>query len=195
MQMMKETERCFVAICLEENIKNEIIKAQKVLAKIDCPVKWVEAENLHLTMKFLGDMKNELLPSVIDVLSSLTKNFKPMQFYLTQIGAFPSFQRPKIIWAGVKDENESIKHLVDQMEDGLFSLGLPKENREFVGHITVGRVKSLRNVRLLADTILQYPMLPTFKQAVKAITLYKSTLTAQGPIYEVVKNFMLRQET
>ena len=187
---MKSTIRTFIAISLNQEIQQALSTVQKRLKKLDCPIKWVNPGNIHLTLKFLGDVLVEDIDKIKKELDDISRNIGSIKLELTQLGAFPNIDRPKILWVGLKDDDHKIADLVSVLENNCEKLGFPKESRAFSPHITIGRIRSPKNLKVLSETLAQ-PLLPTnLAQEATHMTLYKSTLTPQGPIYEILQEFI-----
>ncbi|MCK5179147.1 MAG: RNA 2',3'-cyclic phosphodiesterase [Candidatus Omnitrophica bacterium] len=184
---MNNTIRTFIAIPLDPKIRQTIAQAQNHLRELDCNIKWVNPENIHLTLKFLGEVKLKKIDAVKQSLEDLLGSVKPLPIELTQLGAFPDVKRPRIIWVGLNDDTKAISQLVSALEETLEKIGFKKEGRPFSPHITIGRIQSLKNLNLLSPEISGYSLPPDLRQTISHITLYKSTLTSDGPIYDALK--------
>lgn len=183
---MSNTIRTFIAIPLAPEIQQTIGQIQNHLKTFDCNIKWVKPDNVHLTLKFLGDVKLKKIELIKQVLEDIFKVVKPLNIEFTQLGAFPDIKHPRILWVGLKDEGGRIAHLVSLLEDECGKIGFKKEEKLFSPHITIGRTRSPRNLNLLSEAIANYSMPNSLAQTDQPIILYKSILTAQGPIYETL---------
>jgi 2'-5' RNA ligase len=187
---MSNTIRTFIAITLSPEIQQALSQIQNHLKKLDCDIKWVKPENIHLTLKFLGEVKLKKIDIIRRVLEDLFKNTRPIDIELTQLGAFPNTKHPQILWAGLKNKDQRISRLFFDLEEKLGKIGFKKENKLFSPHITIGRIRSSKNLNSLSKEISNCSLPIRLKQAARNITLYKSTLTSQGPIYEALSNFI-----
>jgi 2'-5' RNA ligase len=188
---MNDHIRVFIAIDLDPKIRQTIKSIQDHLRTIDCNVTWVRPENVHLTLKFLGEINPKRIDSLIPELSNALQNIDPILTKLTQLGAFPSIQYPRVLWIGLKDHHQQIFQLVSSLEKRLATIGFKKERKAFSLHITIGRIRSPKNINKLSHAISSYTLPSRITQTVLSVALYKSTLTPQGPIYEVLKRFPL----
>ncbi|MBU0468426.1 MAG: RNA 2',3'-cyclic phosphodiesterase [Candidatus Omnitrophica bacterium] len=189
---MNEKIRTFIAVNINDAILNEINKAQEHFKKIDCDVQWVKTLNMHLTLKFLGEIEQKSVTKVIEKLEFLTKHIRSIQTKLSQLGAFPKIEKPKVIWAGLEDNANEIADLVEAIDNTLGKEGFKKEDHSFKPHVTIGRIRSLKNVSALAKELKDYSLAPNICQEIKEIKLIKSTLTPKGPIYKDLKIFSLQ---
>jgi 2'-5' RNA ligase len=189
--------RSFIAIELPEEIKGYLSRIQGQLKKSAADVKWVLPGNIHLTLKFLGEISPDEAKDITRVLEEISRNKNPFTVRLSSPGAFPGINSPRVIWVGVEKGDSEVRELAKNIEEELNKIGIPEEEREFSSHITLGRTKSGLNravlIKLLAD-LQNQPQAgnPEFK--VNHITLFKSTLTPKGPIYEVVKKCDLTEQ-
>ena len=181
---MAETIRAFIAVELNDQIKETIRGFQEHLKPPGCDISWVKPENVHLTLKFLGDVKTKMIPSVTETLGDVCKDLRPFDTTLTQPGVFPDLHHPRVVWVGLDDVNGNLARLAESLETALGNIGFKKEKRDFQSHITVGRVRTLKDIAQLSDTIKKFSVPTGIKQSVGRIILFKSTLTPQGSVYE-----------
>lgn len=178
--------RAFIAIELPKNIIELLAKAQEILQESQADVKWVAKENLHLTLKFLDEINEEEKDKIVDIIKTTAHGYPTFKTALHDLGAFPKEKNPRIIWAGL-DNQEQFREIAKDLEEKINKLGIPKEERSFKAHITMGRVKSNKNLSILSETLSKNAGL--FKNSdtvfeIKKITLFKSTLLKDGPLYE-----------
>jgi len=176
--------RCFIAIDVDNpEIVNKIVSIQKELETGGSRIKPVEPENLHLTLFFLGEQPPKVVERVQVVMSSIP--FKPFTIKLQGLGAFPSQERPRVIWVGVTQGFEEVQVIYRALRPKLQAIPLRLEpEKEFVPHITIARVKF--SGYALRKVIASLKDVELGTQEVKAIRLKKSTLTPRGPIYETL---------
>jgi len=180
--------RAFIAIDLPDKIKGYLSKIQKELKINSAKIKWVEKENLHLTVKFLGELDEAKINEVKQALSKI--EFKPQTVSLSEIGVFPSENYIRVIWAGIKP-SDKIVELQQKIETSLAELGIKKENRKFETHITLGRVKFIKDKKELIDKIKSVDI-KTEEFVLDCFKLKKSTLTEKGPVYEDLSIFPVK---
>lgn len=180
--------RTFIAIELPEQIRTILSSIQDDLKQTHADVKLVKPENIHLTLKFLGDIEQDLVKKIHSTLDEITQRYPSFSLYLSCLGAFPKPQYPRVIWISVTND-QPVSEIAKDLEKEMIRIGLPAESRPFSTHITLGRVRSGLNRKALVEKLeflnknLSSPQ-PEFK--VLGLTLFKSTLTPQGPIYEAI---------
>lgn len=148
----------------------------------------MEEENLHLTLKFLGEVKEERIKEISKILRELSRRFKKFEFSLKNIGAFPDKHSPRVIWVGAEEGREEMIELQKEIEEELVSLGFKKEARGFHPHLTIARVKRKADFKELFRVAYKSRVF-----LIEGLVLFKSTLTPKGPIYEKVEKFPLPQ--
>ena len=188
-----QTLRAFIAIELDPKVQAALGQIQKELKDVGADVKWVKPDNIHLTLKFLGDVSLEELDSIKGAMQTTLQPIKSFSMALTHLGAFPKVENPQIIWVGATADKNSIKSITESLEENLKGIGFEKEKRDFEPHITLGRMRSSDNKFALSKKIknFQFPA-GAPHQLVNQIALFKSTLTPQGPIYETLAKINLK---
>lgn len=185
--------RCFIAIDLPDKVKSELIGLQNELKASGVQVKWTEVSNIHLTLKFLGEINEKTKEEISHLLDNISKNIPCFKMDIKSIGVFPKPNFPRIIWVGVDKGDKEIKNLVRFIEDGAERIGISKEERDFSSHITIGRVKSTLNKDKLVNALKVLETKPFNAEfSVDKITLFKSTLTSKGPFYEALAEANLK---
>ncbi len=185
------TVRCFVGIKVAEPVRDLVVRVQEALRRADAHVKWVERENLHLTLKFLGDLDEDRVASLGDRLTAEAARWKKMALVYAGIGTFPERGAPRVVWAGATGDLSRLAGLAAAVERHAEEAGVPPERHPFVAHLTIGRVKSDRNARRLLSAIEAQRQVPLGRDDVASFELLRSTLTSDGPIYEVVESYPL----
>ncbi len=175
--------RCFIAIDLADDLKSKIAEVQTNI--VDSGMAVVKHDNLHVTIKFLGDLSEHDVNNVCRVLTDI--NYPKFEIELSGFGVFPSQQNPKVAWIGI--ESKELKELVALIENKLAGAGFPKEDREFNAHLTIARIKDAsrdfyKKSADLKDVIVG-------GQIVKEFSLKKSTLMPTEPVYEDIRKFEL----
>ena len=181
--------RAFLAIDLDDDLMPKINKIINEFKKIDTKIKYVELLNLHLTLKFFGDIGSEGLSILEDKISEVVSGFEPFNIKIRGCGAFPNNNHIKVIWVGI-DEDSVIKELHDKLDAEFVRLGFDKD-KKFSTHLTIGRMKTAKNKNQVKSAIENFSDFEIGEMEVTQIALKKSTLTPSGPIYEDIKIFEL----
>lgn len=180
--LCEKNMRLFIAIDIPQNLKEELSRLVTKLRKYDADAKWVEPQNLHLSLKFLGETNEEIIKKIEEIISLAAKQHKALELNLERFGFFPNEKSPRVFFVAT-DKEEELKKIYSCLEDALQNLGFEKEKR-FKSHITLARFKSLKNIELLKKQIGSIPVKGSFPA--NEITLFKSTLKPQGPVYEKI---------
>lgn len=187
--------RTFIAIDISEDIGRSLSLAICHLKYAGADVKWVDPANIHLTLKFLGEISGDKLAQVKSALDGIADSTKRFRVNIKDIGAFPGTGRPRVIWAGLSDGARESKDLACSIDEAMSGLGFAKETRPFEPHLTMGRVRSGRNIDKLKSQITSSKLqIPQEGCPVDSIILYQSTLTPNGSIYTRLHEPKLRQE-
>ena len=155
-------------------------------------VSWVAPENLHVTVKFLGNVDAARVPSVIDALRSAVRGHAPFDLEVGGLGAFPSATRARVLWAGLIGGTAPLGALAASVEDALAHLGFPREDRPFSPHITLARVREPRRSPELAEALGVASGRRFGQVAVPDIALMRSDLSPRGARYSTLASIALR---
>ena len=178
--------RVFLALDFDEPVKKQLLRLQERLTGVGAEVRWVRAEHIHLTMKFLGDVPDTVAADVCRLGQNLAAEFEPFEFTAVGAGCFSNHGRPRVIWVGVEDPSGSVRRLHDRIETTLAPLGLRRELRAFKPHITLGRVRSARNALELRAEVERNKTFQAGTQQAREITIYSSQLSPEGPVHTVM---------
>ncbi len=175
-------KRLFIGIKIEisNELKNFIISMKKEFSNEK--FKWVDFKNFHITLKFLGDTPENLIPQIDSVLKNIAKNFNKFDLQLKGIGIFKDITNPKVLWIGLED-NKILTNLFNNIDKNLEFLGFKRENRKFSPHLTISRIKYLKNKKALLQKILNNCNKNWNKISIKEFILFESILKKEGPIY------------
>lgn len=177
--------RCFVAVDIEESsVLDSMGRLQVSLEGTGADLKCVERENIHLTLRFLGDVGEGLLEELRNIVSGL--GFEPFQMVLEGVGAFPNLRRPRVIWTGISKGVDELRGIFNRLESRLMGLGFKPERRGLSPHITLARVRSGRNRDRLVEQVRTHEDESFGAFEVRHIRLKKSVLTPRGPIYSTI---------
>jgi len=189
-----ERVRTFIAIKLTPEIVSNISKIQEELKKAGAQVKWVKPENIHLTLKFLGHVTPEELEKVKITTRATLKPFASFEISVAILGAFPKINYPRVIWMGVDKGKEELKRIASNLEEKLAIIGFVKEKRPFSPHLTLGRVKSSKGKERLIEALSLVEASNLGNMRVTQISIMKSELKPQGPIYTSLEEIDLGGE-
>jgi len=181
---MSDTIRAFIAIPLDPKIQHTIERIQDHLTKINHDVKWVTPKNIHITLKFLGDVTTEQINSVKQTLANLYQNTRPFTVELSQLGAFPNIDRPRTLWVGLKDNKQRLSRIAVSLEKALGKIEFQGDKKPFSPHITIGRIRSSKNIDALSESMSNHQFFENCTQTISKIILFQSTLCSEGPIYQ-----------
>ncbi len=180
-----------MAVALPPAVRKHLVRVQDILRRADPDVKWVEEENLHLSLKFLGDVDDEPLATLKGLLSVEALRWPRLRLTYAGIGSFPDHGTPRVLWAGCSGDLEKLAGLAGAVERAAETVGVPREHRPFVAHLTIGRVRSARNLKGLKAALENQREVPLGSDEVAGFVLYESHLSNKGPIYEEVATFPL----
>jgi len=172
-------------ICVEINNSEVVSHIQKSISKIKFDgVKPVKSNQLHLTLKFLGEVPESQIGPIKQAIQTI--EFPSFNISLHGLGCFPNLNYIRVVWIGIKEGNDNLKQLAQFVEEKLNPIGFPREKRPFSPHLTLARIKKLRNPdkKQLTAIIQDSKTIPIGVQLIKELILKKSTLTPKGPIYE-----------
>jgi len=189
-----ERTRTFIAVNLNKEIREHLASLQNILNIPETKIKWVEKDNLHLTMKFLGYISLEQTQLIKSELKEISNRCSPIIIKLSSnIGIFPTYKMPRIIWVGIKEGTNDLKEIYNSIENNLSNKGFPRENKDFSSHITIGRVKFIRDKANFIQ-ILKRIEVNNLTHEVNSIDLMESKLTPNGPIYNIAARFPLLKQ-
>ncbi len=187
--------RCFIAIDIDEKLRAAIADLQRQLAekakikKND--VKWVAPEAMHLTLKFLGEVKDDRIVDICNAVKDVADSSKSFELDIESVGCFGG-KSARVLWVGTGRGSDNLCRLQEDIEQQLSSAGWPRETREFSGHLTLCRVKNSKAGLKLAQMSEDYKDLNLGTISADSVTVYQSQLRPTGPIYTVLGNYKLQ---
>jgi 2'-5' RNA ligase len=185
--------RLFIAIAIPAEIKTALAALQNDLRRAGAEVSWTRPENIHLTLKFLGEIAEQQSNELAAACADTAVQFQPFTLSLNQPGVFPNARQPRVLWAGLAGEIETARQLQLQLEQRLSASGVARADKPFQPHLTIGRVKSGKNARQLV-ALADLHELPALSFAVREIVLMKSELHPAGARYTALANAPLRAD-
>ena len=179
--------RAFYAIKLNQETRDYMIKVIENLQQRDWSqfVRWTAEENLHITLRFLGNISYKDLTAINETLENRLRAFEPFSIDFKEPRLFPHFRKPKVV-AALIPANDALLALAQQVEQAAVDVGLEPETRQFKGHLTLGRCHKAFPKRIKIESMDPSPALP-----VNAISLYQSILSESGPTYIELKTIEL----
>jgi 2'-5' RNA ligase len=185
--------RTFVALEIPDFVRARAAAIMELLRKSSSSIRWVKPENLHLTVKFLGDIDEADLYEVCRAVQVATGSFDSFTLECAGVGAFPSADRPRTIWLRIEDPEGQLESLVGSVESQLKRLGFPREARRFVPHITMGRIQhGRRNLGDLTTELAKHAEARLGDVVVDELVVFSSELTPGGSIYTALGRAELR---
>ena len=178
--------RAFIALRSSQVLKKKLAAVQSELISENADVKWDLPEKFHITLKFLGNCKPEVLAQLTTDLRSSLQDIHSFEIVYRAIGCFPTITHPKVVWVGA-DKNQSLDQLQAKVEEACTKLGFTKEDRQFHPHITLGRVKGNRNIHRLTEKLKSITLEPLQAQC-SEVLLMRSELKPTGSIYTLLNS-------
>lgn len=183
--------RTFIAIPLPADCPALLETLQAHLRTSAADVRWTAVSSIHLTLKFLGEIDPADAGRMAGAFQTIAASQETFSLSLGGLGAFPGPRNPRVVWCGVQGELEQLGKLQRRVDEACVLLGFPAEEREFRPHLTLGRIRSGRNLQRLSDCIRIGPDLRCELQADR-FNIYRSTLRPSGAVYDVLESFALR---
>jgi 2'-5' RNA ligase len=170
---------------------NRLAAAQKLLVQTGADLKLVEPQNIHITVRFLGNITPTMVEKIFEEMKQV--KFSPFNVQLKGLGAFPNPNYARVVWAGITEGADQLKSVFSQLEPRLRGLGFTPDSKGFSPHLTIARVRSGRNKAQLAKLITEKAAYEFGVVNAKCLRLKKSDLTPRGPVYSTLKEFCPQQ--
>jgi 2'-5' RNA ligase len=182
--------RLFIAVNLSDRARWLLDnKISDLKNEIDFDLKWVKANNWHITLKFLGETKKNKVSLIKNDISEIATSYNTFSVILNQLGAFPNLIYPKIIYVGVKDGHNDLAQLQKKLENKLIKRGCSRADKKYTPHLTIARSKKRTDHQLLSEKLTNFAekdnLINIFFKAGR-ISLMRSELTPEGPIYKEI---------
>lgn len=185
-----EQLRLFWAINLPAQLKAKLAALQEKLKGVDADVKWVEEENFHLTLQFLGNVAAAKLTILTENMQKTLSGFPSFQLQLRGVGFFPNHRRPRVFWTGVAGNLLALQQLQERVQKANLLSGFPAEERDFRPHLTLARLRSNRGLNALLATVKELELSGTVTSvgefSVTSVDLMKSELSRRGSTYTLL---------
>jgi len=180
--------RTFIAIELDKNLKDNLTRLEKDLRERLSPrsIRWVRADGIHLTLKFLGDTPSEKVQAVEAALAEAAAEVGPFSFSVGHLGCFPNLRRPRVVWVGLSEPTGLLARLRNAVEAHVAPLGFPTERRAFEPHLTLGRVQryaSRSEIREIGEAVETATVGTIGEMTATVVSYIKSDLRPSGAVY------------
>lgn len=180
--------RAFIAIDLTPDVQERLDQVSNQLKELlgKSPIRWVPVENIHLTLKFLGNVSMANLEVLTNIIQTVASGYQPFEISIGGLGAYPRLHRPRVIWVGVEAPQE-LAMAQRSLETETARLGYAQEDRSFSPHLTLGRVSrnaSTRDIRATAEVLDSFTVGFLGVVRVNAVHLYQSDLKPDGAVYK-----------
>ncbi|MCK4753090.1 MAG: RNA 2',3'-cyclic phosphodiesterase [Planctomycetes bacterium] len=187
--------RLFIAIDIDKENKDALRALQKQLqSKLDIKksdVKWVNPDNVHLTLKFLGEVKDTNIAEICNIVELVATRHESFDLDVESVGYFGA-RSAKVLWVGISNGSKNLHRLQKELERQLASAGWPEDSREFNGHLTLCRIRSSKAGIKLAEITENYKDFKLGTISADSISVYQSQLTPSGPVYTLLGNYKLQ---
>lgn len=180
---MSKTIRTFIAIEIPKTIISKIRELQEGIKAYAFKIRWVRAENIHLTLKFLGDVEEVKINEIAKAVFKTVEGYSPISLQARGIGVFPGVKRPRVLWVGLTGQLEALVRLQKTLDENLMALGFSREERPFKGHLTMGRIKDKVDVKKFGDALMAFRSFESETFTAGQVILYKSELKPSGAVY------------
>jgi len=182
LKVSEELIRSFIAVELGDgDVLTKVTSLQRTLIETGADLKIVEPQNIHVTLRFLGEIPGSLVERVCKAMRQI--KFQPFDLELEGLGCFPDYRRPNVVWVGITRGEVELRGIFNQLEPNLRKLGFPPDRKGFSPHLTIARVRSGRNRQKLVEAVEALKDQSLASMTVSRVKLKKSVLTPKGPIY------------
>lgn len=181
--------RAFIALSLPPTVQQTILLLMDELRSV--PVRWVEHEALHVTLKFLGEISREQVDMTIQALISATRNVPPFRVRLQSLGCFPTTRNPRVLWIGLDDAEQRLRSLQQRLTEALQSYGFGPDQHPFHPHVTLGRFRTAtQKIAPFLDKYREHVFAERID--VNTVDLFQSQLYSHGPVYTKIHSHVLQ---
>jgi 2'-5' RNA ligase len=182
---MKQKIRTFVAVEIDPAVREMAAELIAELSTAGANVKWVDAQNMHITVKFLGEVDTREVHEVCRAVETAVAPLAPFVLEVRGAGAFPNVRRPRTLWLGTRQGSEPFVELAERVDKQLHRLGYPREGRRFHAHLTLGRVRQGEaGLARLAELLAERADFEAGRSDVSEAVIFSSDLDRGGPTYE-----------
>ena len=189
-----KTIRTFIAIELPANIIDALKNIQDELKDGSNKVAWVKPDNIHLTIRFLGDIEAGKINGITGLLEDAAAKNRSFDISVKGVGGFPTIDNPRVLWVGIEEGNVNLSALYNNIEYALSAIDFAKEERPFKPHLTLGRIKFLKDKKGLKERIERFKDTTLGEYMVDGICLFQSRLTTEGAVHIKLEKIELTHE-
>jgi len=189
--MVSQTIRSFIAFELPAAVIALLDNVQQGLKALSLKAKWVRPQNIHLTLKFLGNIDPANIEDIGRAMADAAEDCAPFTLTVAGLGFFPGPKRPRIVWVGLGGETEILLNLQHKLVQRLAAIGYPQEKRPFKAHLTLGRIRQAVNPSAIGRAMQEYSNLGNLQFAADRIILFKSDLKPTGAVYSPLRQSIL----
>ena len=182
--------RTFFALEIPVLALNKIIEIRDSFFVNEGKIKWEPIEKLHLTLKFLGDTKEELISKLTDAISKILSSYDCLELVFSEFGLFKKEGKAKILWIGIK-ENRELLSMSNEIDEVCVGFGFPKERRKFNPHLTILRIKGYEDTKRI-DKLINTGFEP-IQFTADTVTFFRSILNPNGSVYTPIQKFNLKK--
>jgi len=183
---MSELVRSFIAFDINsQSVLQRFTEVQDLLIKTGADLKLVEPDNIHITLRFLGDISPNMVDSIHENMKKIS--FSAFDCEVRGLGAFPDLRYPRVIWAGIRKGADELRSVFDQLEPNLRQLGFRPDSKGFSAHLTLARVRTGRNKGELARCTQDSADFDFGVVKADCLRLKRSVLTPKGPVYSTLR--------
>lgn len=194
MAVLMDEFRSFIAIEVPQALKSRMEELQKELQRTNADVKWVRPDGIHLTLKFLGNIRPEDVERISLAIGPLISTWEPFEVRICGMGGFPSGRNPRVVWVGFDRGKGELHSLQESIERNLAELAFPREGRSFSPHLTLGRVRSSRGKTALSQDLERNKEVEVGAFQAGGVFLFRSELKASGAVYTKLREFRMKQD-
>lgn len=183
--------RCFIAVDVADEVRHSLTRQYHQLKRQAKEYRWVDPENYHLTIKFLGNVAGEKVPDITAAVHRVARDLHPFEVRVEGFDAFPYRSTPRVVWAGISNGSEELVDLWRRVGDNLSVLGFPHDQREYTPHLTLGRAKSGNKRADLMPLFNRLESRDWGAYMVSSVKILKSEFKRKGPVYTVLDEIQL----
>jgi RNA 2',3'-cyclic 3'-phosphodiesterase len=184
--------RAFIAITPPETLQQAFANVQGAMQRLSLPFRWVKPAQVHLTLKFLGDIAPEVIDPITQAMQRTVTTLAPFALSIQGMGCFPHLARPRVLWMGIHAPHDMLLQLHQRLDTELAALGFAPEERPFHPHLTLARGQQRVNGRHLAAVLHAYHDQPFGDMLVDRVQLMQSQLHRDGAVYTMLRSVTLQ---